>query len=140
MGWFSELLKPITDIIKVPLEGYEARKTLSLEMEAKDKERQHDINLKKLEIASELAKQGQQIESNWDTNAQIDARLSWKDEYLTILFSLPLIFAFFPATQQAVLKGFVILQQTPVWYLTLVGGIVASAFGLRWLISRGKDK
>lgn len=138
MSWFSELLKPITDIIKVPLEGYEARKTLKVEQEGKELERQHEINLKKLDVASDLAKQGQQIEANWDTNAQEDAKISWKDEYLTILLTVPLVLSFIPYTQQAVLNGFYTLQQTPVWYLTLVSGVVASAFGLRWLISRGK--
>lgn len=138
MSWFSEFLKPITDIIKVPLEGYENRKTIALEQQGKELDRQHDINMKKLDIAGELAKQGQQVEANWDTNAQEDAKVSWKDEYLTILLTIPLILAFIPYTQQAVLNGFYTLQQTPIWYLTLVGGVVASAFGLRWLISKGK--
>ena len=138
MGWFSEFLKPITDIIKVPLEGYENRKTLKVEAEIKQADRDHEIVVKKLDIAGELAKQGIQIEANWDTNAQEDAKISWKDEYLTILLTIPLILAFVPYTQQAVLNGFNTLQQTPIWYLTLVGGVVASAFGLRWLISKGK--
>ena len=138
MGWFSEFFKPITDIIKVPLEGYEARKTLKVEAELKQADRDHDIVMKKLDIASKLAEQGQQAETNWDTNAQEDAKVSWKDEYLTILLTIPLILAFVPYTQQAVLNGFYTLQQTPIWYLTLVGGVVASAFGLRWLINKGK--
>ncbi|MGL5753223.1 MAG: hypothetical protein ACRCXT_21955 [Paraclostridium sp.] len=138
MGWFSEFLQPITDIIKVPLEGYENRKTLKVEAELKQLDRDHEINMKKLDTASKLAEQGIQIEANWDTNAQNDAKVSWKDEYLTILLTVPLVLAFIPYTQQAVLNGFNTLQQTPIWYLTLVSGVVASAFGLRWLISRSK--
>lgn len=135
MGWFSEFLQPITDIIKVPLEGYENRKTLKVEAELKQLDRDHEINMKKLDTASKLAEQGIQIEADWDTNAQNDAKTSWKDEYLMMIFSFPLILAFIPSTQEAVLKGFETLEKTPEWYMMLVLGIVASVFGLRWLVS-----
>ena len=138
MGWFSEILSPITDIVKAPIEEWQKRKTLEVELSAKEKDRQHELNLKKVDVATELAKQGMQIEANWDTNAQQDMKTSWKDEYLTILFSVPLILAFFPQTQEAVLKGFETLNKTPEWYMMLVTGIVAGVFGLRWLVSRGK--
>lgn len=136
MSWFKEILSPITDIVKAPLEEWQKRKTLKVELDAKEKDRQHEINLKKIDVATELAKQGMQIEANWDTNAQQDMKTSWKDEYLTILFSVPLILAFFPQTQEAVLKGFETLAKTPEWYMFLVMGIVAGVFGLRWLVSR----
>ena len=136
MSWFKEILSPITDIVKAPLEEWQKRKTLKVELDSKEKDRQHEINLKKIDVATELAKQGMQIEANWDTNAQQDMKTSWKDEYLTILFSLPLILAFFPQTQETVLKGFETLDKTPEWYMFLVMGIVAGVFGLRWLVSR----
>lgn len=136
MNWLTEILAPITDIIKIPLEGREKRKTIEAEAEAKELDRIHELNLKKLDISSELAKQGLQIEGDWDTNAQQDAKTSWKDEYLTIIFSVPLILAFIPYTQQAVLEGFNTLNKTPDWYLVLVGGIVSAVFGLRWLVSK----
>lgn len=135
MGWFSEFFKPITDIIKVPLEGYEARKTLKVEAELKQLDRDHEVNMKKLDTASKLAEKGIQIEADWDTNAQNDAKTSWKDEYLMLIFSFPLILAFIPYTQEAVVKGFDTLNRTPDWYMMLVLGIVASVFGLRWLVS-----
>lgn len=136
MGWFSEFISPITDIIKIPLEGYEARKTLKVELEAKELDRLHEINLKKLDTASKLAEKGLQVEADWDTSAQQDMKTSWKDEYLMILFSVPLILSFLPYTQQAVLKGFETLEKTPDWYMMLVVGIVSAVFGLRWLVSR----
>lgn len=135
MGWFSEFFKPITDIIKVPLEGYENRKTLKVEAELKQLDRDHEIIMKKLNTAEKLAEKGIQIEADWDTNAQNDAKTSWKDEYLMMIFSFPLILAFIPTTQEAVLKGFETLEKTPEWYMMLVLGIVASVFGLRWLVS-----
>jgi hypothetical protein len=91
-----------------------------------------------MDIAGELAKQGIQIEADWDARAQADMATSWKDEYLLVLFSIPLILSFFPATQEAVLKGFAILGQTPEWYMFLVIGIVSAVYGLRWYVSKGK--
>jgi hypothetical protein len=138
MNWLASIFSPIADLIKEPLVEWQKRKTLEVAQVDKQLDRQHELNLKKVDVATELAKQGMQIEANWDTNAQQDMKTSWKDEYLTILFSIPLILAFFPQTQEAVLKGFETLNKTPDWYMMLVTGIVAGVFGLRWLVSRGK--
>lgn len=138
MSWLTVLIEPIVSLVKEPLVEWQKRKTLEVEQVDKALERTHELNIKKIDVATELAKQGIQIEANWDTNAQQDMKTSWKDEYLTLLFSVPLILAFFPQTQEAVLKGFETLSKTPDWYMMLVTGIVAGVFGLRWLVSRKK--
>lgn len=138
MSWFSTILEPIVNVVKEPIVEWQKRKTIEVENESKERDRQHELNLKKVDIAFELAKQGQQIEADWDTNAQQDMKTSWKDEFYVILFSIPLIMAFIPDMQDIVLKGFETLNKTPDWYMLLVTGIVASVFGLRWLISRKK--
>lgn len=138
MSWFSTILEPIVNLVKEPVMEWQKRKTIEVENESKERDRQHELNLKKVDIAFELAKQGQQIEADWDTNAQQDMKTSWKDEFYVILFSIPLIMAFIPDMQDIVLKGFETLNKTPDWYMLLVTGIVASVFGLRWLISRKK--
>ena len=138
MGWFSTILEPIVNLVKEPIVEWQKRKTIEVENESKERDRQHELNLKKVDIAFELAKQGQQIEADWDTNAQQDMKTSWKDEFYVVLFSIPLVMAFIPDMQDIVLKGFETLNKTPDWYMLLVTGIVASVFGLRWLISRKK--
>ena len=138
MSWFSTILEPIVNLVKEPIVEWQKRKTIEVDNESKERDRQHELNLKKVDIAFELAKQGQQIEADWDTNAQQDMKTSWKDEFYVILFSIPLIMAFIPDMQDIVLKGFETLNKTPDWYMLLVTGIVASVFGLRWLISRKK--
>lgn len=138
MSWFSTILEPIVNLVKEPIVEWQKRKTIEVENESKERDRQHELNLKKVDIAFELAKQGQQIEADWDTNAQQDMKTSWKDEFYVILFSVPLVMAFIPDMQDIVLKGFETLNKTPDWYMLLVTGIVASVFGLRWLISRKK--
>lgn len=138
MSWFSTILEPIVNLVKEPIVEWQKRKTIEVENESKERDRQHELNLKKVDIAFELAKQGQQIEADWDTNAQQDMKTSWKDEFYVVLFSIPLVMAFIPDMQDIVLKGFETLNKTPDWYMLLVTGIVASVFGLRWLISRKK--
>jgi hypothetical protein len=136
MSWLPSIIGGVFSVITEPVKEWQRRETLKVEQQDKQLDRQHELNLKKIDVALELAKQGQKIEADWDTNAQQDMKTSWKDEYLTILFSMPLILAFFPQTQDAVLKGFETLAKTPEWYMMLVMGIVAGVFGLRWLISR----
>ena len=138
MSWLTTILEPIANIVKEPIVEWQKRKTLEVAQVDKAREREHELNLKKIDVATELAKQGQKIEADWDTNAQQDMKTSWKDEYLTILFSVPLVLAFIPQTQEAVLKGFETLGKTPDWYMMLLTGIVAGVFGLRWLVNKGR--
>lgn len=139
MSWFSTLFEPIVGLVKEPIVEWQKRKTIEVELEAKILDRQHELNLKKMDIAGELAKQGVQVEADWDARAQADMATSWKDEYLLILFSIPLVLSFFPATQEAILKGFAILEQTPEWYMFLVIGIVSAVYGLRWYVSKSRN-
>ncbi len=70
-------------------------------------------------------------EIDWDLEAIRGARNSWKDEWLVILFSVPLILAFVPGMELVVLNGFSVLNQMPEWYQYSLGVIVASSFGVR---------
>ena len=70
-------------------------------------------------------------ELDWDLVAIRGARNSWKDEWLVILFSVPLILAFVPGMELVVLNGFSVLNQMPEWYQYSLGVIVASSFGVR---------
>ena len=70
-------------------------------------------------------------EIDWDLEAIRGARNSWKDEWLVILFSIPLILAFVPNMELVVLNGFEVLNQMPEWYQYSLGVIVARSFGVR---------
>ena len=45
-------------------------------------------------------------EIDWDVEAVKGSKESWKDEYLTILFSIPLLLCFLPWTVEYVERGF----------------------------------
>ena len=70
-------------------------------------------------------------EIDWDLEAIKGSQTSWKDEWLTILFSIPLILAFIPGMEDLVRNGFQQLEQMPEWYQYSLGVIVAASFGVR---------
>ena len=70
-------------------------------------------------------------EIDWDIAMAEGSKHSWKDEWLTILFSVPLILAFIPGMEEVVANGFAQLNTMPEWYQYSLGVIVAASFGVR---------
>ena len=70
-------------------------------------------------------------EIEWDVEAIKGSTGSWKDEWLTVLFSIPLILAFIPGMGDLVMNGFEQLSEMPEWYQYSLGVIVAASFGVR---------
>lgn len=64
---------------------------------------------------------------------------SWKDEWFTILFSIPAILAFIPGGDVIVLKGFQVLQQMPIWYSASLGTLVSASVGVPKLVNAYKS-
>jgi len=74
-----------------------------------------------------------QQDANWENINASNASSSWKDEWFTILFSIPCILAFFPSMVPVVMSGFAALEGMPEWYKAFLGAAVAASFGLRGL-------
>jgi len=76
-------------------------------------------------------------EVNWDREAAGQMRSSWKDEYLTILLSLPMIVAFFGNWgRETVSNGFAAISTAPEWYKVAFLVVIAASFGMRALADR----
>ncbi len=88
---------------------------------------------KLVQIEAETTIMEKQIsgEIDWDVAAQKNSSGSWKDEYLTILFSIPLLLCFLPFTVEYVERGFEALAMTPDWYKYTLGVIVSASFGIK---------
>lgn len=88
---------------------------------------------KLVQIEAETTLMQKQIagEIDWDIAAQKNSSGSWKDEYLTILFSIPLLLCFLPFTVEYVERGFQALALTPDWYKYTLGVIVSASFGIK---------
>jgi len=71
-------------------------------------------------------------EIDWDIEMARSSASSWKDEWLVILFSIPLILAFCGDWgRQIVSEGFTALESMPDYYQYTLGVIVAASFGVR---------
>ena len=70
--------------------------------------------------------------ADWERIMAQGSQNSWKDEWLTILFSIPLILAFCGDWgRQIVADGFLALDAMPSYYQYTLGVIVAASFGVR---------
>lgn len=105
--------------------------------ERKNMKTQHkqDMQTRKQEYEIGLAERGQfaDIDADKTTISQMD--LTWKDEYLTLVFTIPAILVFIPGMDGYVKDGFNALQQTPDWYQILLVLVAASGLGLRKFVN-----
>ena len=69
-------------------------------------------------------------EIDWDVAQAKASETSWKDEWLTVVFTLPLILLLF-GEEERVNNFFIALGNCPEWYQYLLGTIVAASFGFR---------
>ena len=110
---WQALIAPLTELVS----GHFKRK-------AEEKQATHE---RKLEVIKH--------ESNWDNIQATNAGTSWKDEWLTLLFSVPLVMAFVPSAVPYVIEGFKALETMPEWYRVYLGVIMAASFGVRQLVN-----
>lgn len=82
---------------------------------------------------AEIKKKQLTGEIDWDLAAIKSTENSWKDEWITLLFSVPLVLAFMPFAwaEDLVANGFAALEAMPQWYQISLGGIVSASIGLR---------
>ena len=71
-------------------------------------------------------------EIDWDLAAIQATQNSWKDEWITLPFSIPLILAFCGDWGNNIVQaGFAALETMPAWYQYSLGGIVSASIGIR---------
>ena len=71
-------------------------------------------------------------EIDWDLKMADASASSWKDEWLTLIFSAPLILSFCGDWGRTIVSdGFAALSTMPDWYQYTLGVIVAASFGVR---------
>lgn len=92
-----------------------------------------NLKLVEAEAKATIMKSAATSEADWERIMAEGSQSSWKDEWLTILFSVPLILCFLPFgwAEQAVQNGFAALESMPDWYQYTLGVIVAASFGVR---------
>jgi hypothetical protein len=112
------ILSIVTEPLSRAYEAYQARKIKEREL----KDAAHARVVDRIKHSEDLE---QAV-----TLAQIQ-NSGWKDEWFTILFSVPLVIAFFPGLVPYLVAGFQALEQMPVWYKAYLGAAVTASFGLK---------
>jgi hypothetical protein len=88
---------------------------------------------------AEIARLNKMVDAeiDWDREAVRQAQSSWKDEYLTLLLSAPMILAFLGEWgRQAVSDGFDAIAKAPEWYKVAFLAAIAASFGIRALVDK----
>ncbi len=96
----------------------------------------YDLKLKKLEsqIRIEDAKATRAIkELDSDTAWELKQleKQGWKDDWVLILLSIPLVLVFIPSMAPYIFQGFGVLATTPEWYRWLIMLVFTAIYGIR---------
>ena len=121
MSIFTAALGPIANLAGSWLQG-QADKTAAA---AK-------LKLTEAETKSKILLSEKTSVADWERIMAQGTQNSWKDEYLVLLFSIPLVLSFTGEWgHKAVADGFLALEAMPEWYQYTLGVIVASSFAVR---------
>ena len=113
---FFNALGPIADLGRTWIEGKVAKTKAKAEAEAA-------VMINQSKSAAD-----------WETAMARASNTSWKDEWITILFTIPLVLAFVPSAVPYVREGFAVLATMPQWYQYGLSVIIAASFGVRGAI------
>ena len=103
-----------------------------LKGKAEQKAAESKAKVAKAEAEAEVMKVTATHEAGWEKIMAQGTVHSLKDEWLVLLFSIPLILAFCGEWgRQIVSDGFAALNTMPEWYQYSLGVIVASSFAIR---------
>jgi hypothetical protein len=91
-----------------------------------------NLKLVEAEAKAAIMKSAATSEAEWEKIMAQGSQSSWKDEYLVILYSIPLCLVFTGDWgREVVAEGFAALETMPEWYQYTLGVIVAASFGVR---------
>lgn len=117
-GAIKMVAAPIAQVVT----GWQARKTVKLEGDLAVAKAVTDARIEKVKI-------GQAADIAWEKTSLDQS--GWKDEYWTIILSIPMVMCFIPGLVIYVERGFMVLQETPEWYRYVIGVAIGSAFGVK---------
>ena len=89
--------------------------------------------IKKAKVEGEInaIQQASQNAADWEKIHAKGSQSSWKDEFWTIIFAVPLVLGFIPGAQEHVTAGFNSFADMPEWYQYTLVTMVLASFGIR---------
>ena len=118
LGLLSGVPGAIADYFKTKLEQESIERRQKAEYE-------EAVHTRKIE----LIKLGLHADATWELEQIRSA--GWKDEYVLLVLSIPLVGCFIPGLAPYVEIGFKALSYTPTWYQFLLPLIFGAVFGVR---------
>lgn len=123
LDWISALLgkgvvEPVATYFTRKAELSAAKHTAKLAFETAKGDRQ-----------AALIAQGLAADATWEIEQIKNS--GWKDEYVLIVLSIPLVGCFVPPLAPHILRGFEILETTPDWFRWLTIMVFAAIYGIR---------
>lgn len=112
------LVAPVADYLK-------ARQ----EIRSKERVRKAELADAIHERTTSLIREGLAADATWEIEQIKNS--GWKDEYVLMLLSIPMIGCFIPGMDVYILRGFNVLDGTPDWYQWLIVTIFGAIYGIR---------
>lgn len=132
--WVSSAIDGVFGIGKDLIEIRKATREAELRLKIAKFESKARIEEAKSEAVINMAGKAQDHVHEWERIMAQNSGASWKDEFILLLFSIPLVMSFIPGLAPFVSLGFEELDAAPDWYLQVVMAGVAVAYGLRSLV------
>ena len=94
------------------------------------KEKQQATHVKDIELIKSR--------TSWEETQAANAATSWKDEWFTLLLSIPLVGAFVPDMVPYIREGFFVLDSMPEYYKGFLAVAMGASFGVKAITKWGK--
>lgn len=88
-----------------------------------------NVEIARATAEAEVMVEKLRAETVWENSMADASKTSWKDEFWTIVLSIPLVLAFVPGAIPYLEDGFNVLALMPQWYGIAVGAAISAAFG-----------
>ncbi len=122
---FESVLGLLSGVPQAIADYFNKRQEIASVEKLREMEYQEAVHQRRVD----LIKQGLHADATWELE-QIRAS-GWKDEYVLIVLSIPLIGCFIPGFDTYILRGFHVLGTTPTWYQFMIPMIFGAVFGIR---------
>jgi len=119
------IISGLIGLVGGTVENWQKRQTVRAEAESR-------IIVAEAEARVRISERAQTAEIDWDIAGINQMAGSWKDEWFTLILSIPAIMAFI--RPDIVMAGFLVLTEMPLWYQTSLGVAIAASFGYRKLV------
>ncbi|MCC5780540.1 hypothetical protein H7H48_15875 [Nitratireductor sp. B36] len=130
MAWYSII--PFAEVVVREVSAWSERRDTI-------RKAQLEVEVAELKAKAEIAAYKVKADVEWDLSWADAASRSWKDEFMLIIWAIPLIGLFLPGIRPFVLEGFEYLKtfhpDAPSWYMAGWAIIFAATFGFKQAVA-----